>query len=188
VSGVFDGGKTVATGRVSAWTGSTGSPGNGASATGGITFNRDATLNGTSAPVPKPTAAGTNYSWLKNLGIEITAGDSTSINNRRLHRLTALPTGIVMFYSIMNNVAGSYVAPASAATDNGTTNESVPGGFTAMPASATVYDNTSETASASATIPNGDWIRVGVGVSGNYAGGAGTPALPTIRLTWDENP
>jgi len=179
----------VATSRVSYWIGTDDNPGNGAAASGGLVFNRDTTATGTSAPIPVPEATGTNYSFTKNLGIEVTAGDTNEISNRRIHRHTvSLPTGIIMFYKVMDNEDADYFAPAAPASDNGSTNDAVPATWTAVPTSATQYDNTTETATQDATMSNGDWVQVAVGVGNNYAGGAGTPDTPTIRLTWDEAP
>ena len=158
------------------------SEGTGANAETGIKFNRDDTATGTTAPIPKPVATGTAFSWPKTLGLYVTAGGgSTTISNRRIKLSTAPATGLELHFNPETTYAQ---ATAVAAADTGT-NGSDPAGYTALTTSDQVWHATGEAATNSDR--NGDLVLVALGVSNNYAGGAGTAiALPDIILTYDE--
>lgn len=166
--------------RASVWTGS--SP-TAATAETGIVFNRAESATSTTETIPKPTSTGTNYSWPKVLALEVTTVGTTTINNRRVHRASAPSAGLTMWY---RDDGGTYNRPtAVAAADNTSTDDATPSGYTAMPSSATQYDNTS--VATSSTGKNGDYVSVALGVSNLYVGGAGSGiALPNIVLTFDE--
>lgn len=158
----------------------------GVTAEGGIKFNREDTLTGTT-PVPIPTATGTNFSWLKNLALDVTTVGTTTISNRRIYLGSAPSTGLNVFYKSV--ATGSYAQAASgnmpaASGSNGAT----PSTYTAMATSlggSTAYDASSV---ASSTLGvNGTLAVVVAGVDFNFAGGPGNAtALPTINLTYDE--
>ncbi len=156
-----------------------------ASAETGIKFARDETQVGTTAPIPKPNAAGTNYSWPKELALEVTTVDAaTSISNRKLNAASAPAAGLTLWY---RNDAATYQRPtAVAAADNATTNDATPSGFTAMPTAATVYD--AAAVAASALGRNGSYLSVALGVSALFLGGAGPNiALPSLSFVYDES-
>ena len=160
------------------------SEGSGASAEGGVKFNREDTATGT-PPVPKPTAAGTNYSWYKNLGLYVTAGGgSTTISNRRVSASAAPATGLTLFWQ---DGTATYVQATSGnkPSDNATTNDATPGSWTALTTTPTAWHATG--AAATNSTRNGNLLRVLGGVSNNYASGGGSGiSLPNIILTYDE--
>ena len=153
------------------------------SAETGIKYNREETLAGTTAPIPRPVATGTAFSYSKAFRLEVTTSDATSLSNLRLQYSGSAPaTGLALWY---RDDATTYQRPnALAAADSGT-NGSTPAGYTAMPASPTSYDAGSY--SASTTGAKGDYFSTALGVSNNYAGGAGSAiALPDLVVTYDE--
>ncbi len=155
-----------------------------ASAETGIKFNRDESQTGTTAPIPKPTATGTAFSWPKVLTLEITVADAaTSISNRRIHRASAPSAGLALWY---RDDAAVYNRPVAVASADSGTDDSTPTGYTAMPSTATVYDAASS--AATPTGRSGDYVAVALGVSNLYVGGAGSAiALPNIVVTYDES-
>lgn len=150
----------------------------------GIKFNREDTATGTT-PIPKPTAAGTNYSWYKTLMLYVeSGGGSTSLSNRGIRFATSPSTGLTGFFkdgSTTYTQATSGNKPA----DNGTTNDAAPATFTALTTSFQTWNAAS--AAATNTTRNGNYVQVVAGVSNNYAGGAGSAiALPNIETQYDE--
>lgn len=147
----------------------------------GVKWNREETLAGTTAPVPVPTSTGTNYSWPKPMCLEVTGADTTSISNRRIRASASPATGLSLWY---RDDGTTYQRGNAALTDNASTNNAAPAGFTALPTTDTVYDASSITAASGR---NGDYVSFALGVSANYAGGAGTAiATPSIIFTYDE--
>lgn len=154
-----------------------------ANAETGWKYNREETLAGTSAPIPKPNATGTAFSYPKPVRLEVTATDATSISNLR-HRIASAPSaGLKLWFR--DDGATYQRGNALAAADNGTTDDATPSGYTAAPTSDTVYDSGSY--SASSTGGKGDYLSYALGVSNLYTGGAGSAiALPNLILTYDE--
>lgn len=171
-----------ATMRASYYGGTVGEPA-GVTAEGGIKWNREDTIAGTT-PVPVPTATGTNYSWLKNLALEVTTAASpvTSITNRRIAIASALSAGLTEHWK-----AAAYVQaavgnmPAAAGT-----NDAVPTGYTlAATGAGALYDNAA--VSGGTTGRNGSPLQVLVGVSFLFTGGGGAAiAMPNLHLSYDE--
>lgn len=169
--------------RISIWTGAADAPGAGATAETGIKFNRENTLAGTAGPIPIPTSAGTNYSWPKWLGLEVTTNNTSTISNRKIHHAAGIATGMELFWK----ATATYNTPdATDVTDNATTDLADPAGYTSMTTSAAVYD-VAAVASTTGTAVNGLFCAVVLGVSSTYAGGGGTnQAVPTLTFTYDE--
>ncbi len=164
-----------------------------ASAEGGVTFNREDTVAGTTAAVAVPTATGTGFSWRKALALAVTATFTTSINNRKVHQSAAPSTGLALWYRTY--AAASYAQAATGnmppaqgtngATPAVTSLPAAPGTYTALTTTATVYDNA--TVATSSATRNGQLVEVVLGVDFLYTGGAGSAiALPNIVLTYDE--
>jgi hypothetical protein len=160
----------------------------GGSAEGGIKFNRDNSIVGTTAPVPIPTSnPGTNYSWHKNLALYCTSatGAGTSISNRKIYLSGAPPTGVGMYYK---DVVATYTAPALAAADSGAASPPVtPATYTALSTTPAVYQ-AGATTSANATRA-GDIVQVAAGVADStiYSGGGNAnTTLPNILFAYDE--
>jgi hypothetical protein len=179
--------------RIGYWNGAsptfTGGGDTGVSAESGFVFNRADSLTDTAANIPVPTAAGTNYSWIKNLGLQVTTVGTTSINNRRLYLGSAPTTGLTLFYKSV--ASGSYTQAASGSkpADNATTNGATPAGYTAMATSlggASAYDNT--TVATSTLGLNGTLAVCVLGADFTFdVANVGTGvAVPDFKLTFDE--
>ncbi len=154
-----------------------------ATAETGIKYNREETLAGTTAPIPRPVATGTAFSWPKVVTLEVTATDATTISNRKVHISGAEDAGLEVFYRDDGDVytRSTAIAAADAGTDGAT-----PAGYTSAPTSATVYDAGSD--SAGVTGRSGDYVSLALAVSNTYAGGAGSAiALPDVIVTFDES-
>lgn len=155
-----------------------------ASAEGGITWDLADSATDTSTPIAVPTAAGTNFSWIKNLVLSVTVAGTTSISNRRISMATSPATGLLLHWKAV--AVGSYAQAASGnrPTASGS-NGAVPAGYTQMTTSPAQYDNTS--VATSSTGPNGSMAVCVLGVDNTYTGGAGTAvAIPTINFQYDE--
>lgn len=159
------------------------SEGAGADAETGIKFNREDTQTGTT-PVPKPTATGTAYSWLKTGSLRVTSGGgATSLSNRKTRVASAPTAGLKLHFkdggdTYAQSTSGNM--PADAGTDG-----AVPATFTEMSTTFQTWDATSEAATDSTR--NGNLIIFVLGVDSTYAGGAGSAiALPNIELQYDE--
>jgi hypothetical protein len=148
----------------------------------GIKYNREETVAGTT-PIPRPTATGTAFSWSKPFRLEIIATDTTSISNFRLNYTGSAPaTGLALWYR--DDVTTYQRGNALAAADTGT-NGATPAGYSSMTTSPYTYDAGSY--STSTPGGKGDYFSTALGVSNNYAGGAGSAiALPDLVVTYDE--
>lgn len=166
--------------------GASGSEPAGSTAETGIVFNREDSKTGTT-PIPIPTSTGTNYSWRKNLALNVTGAGATTISNRRVY-LSALPsTGLSLFWKASNTYTQSSSADAPSDVTSG--NAVTPSTYSALTATtlgtAQVWDNAS--VSAGSTGRNGQFLVLLLGVGANFAGGAGSgTALPTVNLAYDE--
>lgn len=162
----------------------------GVTAESGIKFNREDTQVGTSpVPIPTnpPTPSATNYSWIKQLALNVTASSATTINNRRVYLSGAPATGLYPFFK----GAATYVQAASGnkPTDDATTNGAVPSGYTALTATTlgTAHVWAATGVSAGSTGRNGDFLVLLLGVGVNFTGGAGaSTSVPTFSLAYDE--
>lgn len=150
-----------------------------AAAEASTVYNREDTLTGTT-PVPKPTAAGTKFSWHKNLHLDVTTAGTTNISNRNV-KLGGAPSAGLKLYFLSSAV---FAQAALAAADNATTDDAAPAGFTLLSTTDQVYD------AASVATPlgkNGNYLRTALGLSNLYVGGAGNNiALPSLTLQYDE--
>lgn len=154
-----------------------------ASAEGGIKYNLEDTATGVT-PVPIPTATGTNFSWIKNLVLSVTATSTTSISNRKISQSGAASTGLALYWKDVAVASYAQAASGNRPTSSGS-NGATPAGYTAMTTTATQYDNTSHATSSSG--PNGDMAVVVMGVDNSFTGGPGSAtSLPNIIITYDE--
>lgn len=155
----------------------------GASAEGGIKFNREDTATGTT-PVPIPTATGTNYSWYKTLALAVTGAGTTTISNRKVYTSGAPTTGLYLFYKAV----GAYTQATSgnAPGDSGSQG-ATPSTYSTVPTaqgSAATWDANGVASNAGA---NGQFIQLVCGVGNNYVSGAGNAiALPDFKFQYDE--
>lgn len=161
----------------------TGSSVSWANAEGGIVFNLNDTIGGTT-PIAIPTATGENYSWIKNLVIAVTVAGTTTFSNRTVKMSTTATTGLYLYWKAVAVASYAQAAsgnrPASVGTNNTT-----PAGYTLMTTTATQYDNAS--VSSGSTGPNGSMCVVVMGCDNLYVSGAGSAvSLPSIVLSYDE--
>jgi hypothetical protein len=163
----------------------------GANAETGITFNRMDTQTGGTTPVPIPTSAGVNFSYLKALALAVTGTSTTTINNRTVRLSTGLATGLGMHWktvaqaswgTTLDQTGGSKASADTTGTNNAAT---APSGYTAVTTSAVQFDNTSQatTATGIGTVP---LLALEVAVDATFAGGPGSTSLPNIVLGYDE--
>jgi hypothetical protein len=161
----------------------------GVTAETGIKFNREDSQTGTTGTIPIPTATGTEFSWIKNVALEVTsaASPATTISNRRVAAASGPSTGLALFYK-----AAAYAQPASGNMPASSgSNGNTPAGYTALTSyagvanAASVYDSSG--VSGGSTGRNGSMIQLVLGVDFTYTGGAGSAiALPNVTLTYDE--
>ena len=158
------------------------SEGTGASAEGGIKFNREDTATGTTE-IPKPTATGTAYSYKKSLALFVTANGGTTISNRQIRWASSPSTGLTGHFK-PDVTTYSQATSGNQPADSGS-NDATPSGFTALTTTLQVYDSAGTTATNSTR--NGDFVELVGGVSNLYLGGAGTNiASPNLEITYDE--
>ncbi len=152
-------------------------------AEGGIKFSREDSVSGGTL-IPIPTSTGTNFSWIKNLVLAVTATGTTSINNRKIAQSAGAATGLNLYWKA---IAVASYAQASAANQPvaSNSNGAVPAGYTLLSTSAAVYDNTS--VATSSTGANGAMTVCVLGCDNLYVGGSGNAvALPNLLFSFDE--
>lgn len=155
-----------------------------ANAEGGIKFNLADSATDSTTPIQIPTATGTNFSWIKNLVLYVTATGTTTISNRKISQSGSASTGLALFWKDVAVASYAQAASGNRPTASGS-NGATPSGYTAMTTTATQYDNTS--VATSSTGANGDMAVVVLGVDNTFAGGPGSAtSLPSIILTYDE--
>lgn len=154
-----------------------------ANAEGGIKFNLEDTILGTT-PIAIPTATGENYSWIKNLVLAVTVIGTTTLSNRTVKMSASAATGLYLYWKAL--AVGSYAQAASGNRPASSgSNNSTPSGYTLMTTTATQYDNTS--VSSGSTGPNGEMCICVGGVDDTYTGGPDSAtSLPNIVLSYDE--
>lgn len=167
--------------RISTWTGAANSAGAGASAEGGIKYNRQNSLTGTT-PIPIPTATGTAFSWPKFLGLEVTTDGSTAISNRGIKMNSAIATGMHLWFK----ATATYTTPAAVADTDSASNGATPSGYTEVTTSNQTYHAASVN-SNTGTAVNGQYLVTALGVDNLYTGGASSAAaVPTHTVQYDE--
>jgi len=156
-----------------------------ATAETGLKWNRADSLTDTTTPIPIPTATGTNYSWIKNLVLEVTGTGTTTMGNLRINMATSPATGLT--FDFKSVAQGSYAQAASGNMPGAAgTNGAVPATYTGMTTSAQVYDATTGI-STGTTGAKGTLVVCVIGLDFTYAGGPGTNnAAPSLTLTYDE--
>lgn len=166
------------------WFGGAGSEPAGDSVESGFTLSRsDAKAPGSgTSPVPVPSSAGTNYSWIQLWALEVTGTDSTSISNRTIRLASSLATGLYLWFKQQT----TYQQPASGnkPTDSGS-DAATPAGYTLLTTSPQTYDSGSD--SAGSTGRSGDFAEVVGGVDSSYTGGAGQGSYPDVIIGYDES-
>lgn len=163
----------------------TGSGPTTSNAENGIGFGLADAVDAGSSPLTTPNAPGTAYSFYKTLHLQVTGGGgSTSLSDRKIRFASDPATGLYGFFTDGGNTYTQATGDNKPA-DNTTTDGATPSGYTAL---STTFQ-TWHAASVAATNDqrNGNYVLVVVGVSSNYAGGAGSAiALPNLELQYTE--
>jgi hypothetical protein len=155
-----------------------------------VVWNREDTQNGVT-PIPIPTAAGVNFSWLKVLELAVAVTSTTTISNRTVRMSGTLAIGLGWHWktdtqanwgTIFNQTGGSKASTDTTGVNNAAT---APAGYTAITTSATVYDATSQ-GTGSTGIGTARLLGVELACDATYGGGPGTATLPILILGYDE--
>jgi len=156
--------------------------------TTGLCFNNLDSRSLTSGPIAIPTStSGTNYSYPKYLGLEVTTTGTTSIENRQIARSSAPPAGLIIYWG----TSALYVQPAAVIAAANTSADGVDpdGATTNWTALTTSYAAYSTASAATTTGLSGVYAKVGLGVSSTtiYTGGPGSAiVLPNLLFQFDE--
>ncbi len=135
-------------------------------------------------PIQIPTSTGTNYSWIKNTVLYVSATGTTAITNRTVKMGSSPATGLKLHFKQVAVASYAQAASGNRPSSSGS-NGATPSGYTAMTTSAQQYDNTS--VATSSTGPNGDMCVLVAGLDNAYAGGPGNAnAVPNIVYSYDE--
>jgi hypothetical protein len=146
-----------------------------------LRFNKSDDITTTTTPISVPTAAGTNYSFLKYLGIYVTVAAATTLTNLSIALIAALTTGFGLFG--LGVASASYVQAGTGAavmTDNATTDVTASGTApnilatlsTRLSTTPFVYDATGGSANVTNQLV-GKLCAVVLGVGNSYVGGGG---------------
>lgn len=146
-----------------------------------LRFNKSDDLSTTTTPVSVPTSAGTNYSFVKWLGMYVTTAAATTLTNMSIALIAALNTGFGLFG--LGVASGSYVQAGTGGavmTDNATTDVTASGtppnitgsASTRLSTTPFVYDATGGSANVTNQLV-GKLCAVVLGVGNSYAGGGG---------------
>lgn len=149
----------------------------------GVTMNLADSATSTT-PISIPTATGTNFSWIKNFALAVTATGTTNMTNRTVKMGSSPSTGLNLWWKDVAQASYAQAASGNRPASSGS-NGATPTGYTSMTTSAQQWDNTSH--ATSSTGPNGDMVVCVLGVDFSYVGGAGSAvSLPSIILSYDE--
>lgn len=146
-----------------------------------LRYNKSDDITTTTTPISVPQSAGTNYSFVKYLGVYVTVAASTTLSNLSIALIAALTTGFGLFYSAI--ASGSYVQAGTSTaimTDNATTDVTASGtppsivgvGGTRLSTTPSTYDATGGSANVTNQLV-GKLAATALGVGNSYAGGGG---------------
>lgn len=161
-----------------------------------LKFNKSDDIT-TASPITVPSTAGTNYSFVKHLGIYVTGASATTLSNLSVALGGAPTTGFGLF--AVGVASASYAQAgtgAAAMTDNTSADVTASGTApniygslsTRLSTTPFVYD----AAGGSANVTNqlvGKMCVVVAGVGNSYTGGGGAVnfgATPTLIVAYDE--
>lgn len=162
----------------------------GVNAETGVYLNR-ADAQTATTPLPIPTAAGVNFSWLKVVQLAITGTFTTTISNRTIRLSAALAAGLGLHWktdtqanwgATFNQSAGTKAPADTVGTNNAAT---APAGYTAVTTGAVQYDNTAQVSSATG-IGTALLLALLLAVDATFTGGPGSTGLGSAILGYDE--
>lgn len=145
----------------------------------GLVFDRSDALAG-STLVPLRTAAGTNFSAVKQLALKVITAGGTTLSNRRLYASGAALTGVGLYVlagASYLDQTGAPSVPGSSGSDG-----AAPAGYTPVTGTAVVYDAAGASGSAGR---NGAFARLVLGVDNLYTAGPSTVSVPLV-FEYDE--
>ena len=165
-----------------------------------LRYNKSDDLTTTSTPVSVPQAAGTNYSYVKWLGVYVTVAAATTLSNLSIALIAALTTGFGLFG--VGIASASYVQAGTgtaAMTDNNTTDVTSSGTPPTITGQATtrlsttpfIYDATGGSANVTNQLV-GKLCATVLGIGNSYTGGggavflAGTSGQSGVIFAYDE--
>lgn len=181
----------AATVRADYYGGSAGEPA-GVSAETGIVYSlsdAQAPASGT-APISKPAGAGTAFSYIMLLALNVTASAATSLFNRTIAFGSVVTSGSTVFFADQPTYrqpsGGNHPAPDG--SDGPATPSPAGGGAPGSYAEITTTPQGWDASSVSAGVTgrNGDFVELVFGVDSTYAGGSGRETLPDHSLAYDE--
>ena len=154
--------------------------------TPGFLFNRDDTRVGTTS-IPKPTATGTNFSWVKSFQIEVTTHDSKTMTSVRVGKtVNEADAGTKVWLNVGNAAYTQASTPPSATGDNNTTGPTLNGDVAvAMPL---ITDPPAAYAAGPFTTnaKQGNIVELSLGVDVTNAQPGTNRTMPSFRWTWSE--
>ncbi len=159
----------------------------------GVTYSLSDAQNPASgtAPVIKPSATGTAYSWILLVALKVTGTAATAITNRKIAFATVVASGSAVFFAdqptYREPATGNH--PTSSGSNGPATptpaGASAPGSYAAVTTSAALWDATSH--STGSLGRNGDFIELLGAIDHTSSQGSGQDALPDLDLTFDES-
>lgn len=149
----------------------------------GMKYNRADTQAGT-APIPKPTATGTAFAWVKQLALVVTTTGTTTIGTLRIKLASALATGLTLGF-LGSGTYADQTGGGAQGSDSGS-NGAVPSGYAAVTTSYQTYDSATGI-STGTTGRKGQFCRTALGVDNLYVGGAGNAiSIPDVSCEYVE--
>lgn len=173
--------------------GGSGSEPAGVTAETGIVFSQsdaEAPASGT-APVVKPAATGSAYSYIMLLALDVTGTSATDISARKIYAAASYDAGTGVFWGTQDTYrqpAGSNQPPAT--ITNGPTvptptGSDAPASYALVTTSATTWDAAS--VSAGSTGRNGDFVELVFGLDFTFGGDSGRQVNPDLYLAYTES-
>lgn len=165
-----------------------------------LRYNKSDDITTTTTPISVPAAAGTNYSYVKWLGVYVTVAAATTLTNLGIALIAAPTTGLGVF--AVGIASASYVQAGTGTavmTDNGTTDVTASGTAPTICGNATqrlsttnyIYDATGGSANVTNAVV-GKLCATVLGVGNSYTGGggavyiAGTSGNSGVVVSYDE--
>lgn len=154
--------------------------------TPGFLFNREDTRVGTTA-IPKPTATGTNFSWVKTFQIEVTVHDSKTMTNVRVGKVTnEADTGTKIWQNVANASYTQAASPPGATGDNNVTGPTINGDASTAMELITVPPAPYAAGPYTTNAKHGNMVELALGVDVTNTQPGTNRTMPSLRWTWSE--
>ena len=153
----------------------------------GFVFNRDDTRTGTTA-IPKPTATGTNFSWVKSFQIEVTAHDSKTMTAVRVGKASnEADTGTKLWQNVANASYTQATTPPTATGDNNTTAPTINGDTATAMALISAPPAAYAAGPYTTNAKHGNIVELTLGVDVTNTTPGTSRTMPSITWTWTES-